>query len=360
VTSGLEPRAFHRRLPGYAPTPLHDAPALAAPLGLGRVSVKDESSRLGLPSFKILGASYATYRLLTSRLGHEPEWHDVEELRVALAPLGAFTLVAATDGNHGRAVARMAALLGYRAHIFVPFGTAAARIDAIASEGATVTVVDGTYDDAVAASAALASADALVVSDTSWPGYTEVPRWVIDGYATIFSEVDEELAARRVALPDVVVVPMGVGALAAAAAEHAPTGAAIVVVEPVDAACGLASAVAGHPAEVPGPHRSIMAGLNCGNVSIVAWPVIENGVAAFVTVADAAAENAMRALARVGIVAGETGAAALAGLHALAADGAAFGTTPELAGRHALVLCTEGATDPANYERIVASPPSGR
>jgi len=351
------PRAFHRRLPGYAPTPLHDVPALATPLGLGRVSVKDESSRLGLPSFKILGASYATYRLLTTRLGSEPEWRDVEELRAALAPLGALTLVAATDGNHGRAVARMAALLGYGAHIFVPLGTATARIDAIASEGATVTVVDGTYDDAVTASAARASDDVLVVSDTSWPGYTEVPRWVIDGYATIFSEVDEQLAAAGVAPPDVVAVPMGVGALAAAAVEHAPTGAAIVAVEPVDAACGLASAAAGHPVEVPGPHRSIMAGLNCGNVSIVAWPVIERGVDAFVTVTDGAAEDAMRELARAGIVAGETGAAALAGLHALAGGGAALGTAPELTGRHALALCTEGATDPANYERIVGAAP---
>jgi diaminopropionate ammonia-lyase len=118
--------------------------------------------------------------------------------------------------------------------------------------------------------------------------------------------------------------------------------------------------VAGHPVEVPGPHRSIMAGLNCGNVSIVAWPVIERGVDAYVTVTDAAAEDAMRALASVGVVAGETGAAALAGLRTLVADGPAFGAVPDLAGRHALVLCTEGATDPANYERIVGSPPSGR
>jgi diaminopropionate ammonia-lyase len=157
--------------------------------------------------------------------------------------------------------------------------------------------------------------------------------------------------------PDVVLVPMGVGALAAAAVEHGPPAATIVVAEPEDAACGLASTIAGHPVEVPGPHRSIMAGLNCGNVSIVAWPVIHRGVHAFVTVTDAAAENAMRALARVGIVAGETGAAALAGLHALADRGPATGTVPELTGRHALVLCTEGATDPVNYARIVGRPP---
>jgi diaminopropionate ammonia-lyase len=353
VTHGSDPRAFHHRLPGYAPTALHDAPTLAVPLGLGRVSVKDESSRLGLPSFKILGASFAIIRLLTARLGHEPEWNDIGELRDALAPLGALTLVAATDGNHGRAVARMAALLGYRGHILVPSATATARIDAIVGEGATVTVVDGMYDDAVAASAALAADDVVVVSDTSWPGYTEVPRWVIDGYATIFAEVDEQLAVAGVAPPDVVVVPMGVGALAAAAVEHAPSAATIVAVEAVDAACGLASAAAGHLVEVPGPHRSVMAGLNCGNVSIVAWPAIRRGVDAFVTVTDAAAEDAMRALARIGIVAGETGAAALAGLRTLVDRGPDFGTAPDLGGRHALVLCTEGATDPANYQRVV-------
>src|SRR5262249_25097264 len=153
----------------------------------------------------------------------EPDWTDVDGLRAALTPLGALTLAAATDGNHGRTVAHMAALLGYDAQIFVPSGTAAARIDGIASEGATVHVVDGTYDDAVLAAAALASDAVLVVSDTSWPGYTQVPRWVIDGYATIFAEIDEQLAIAGAPPPDVVLVPMGVGALAAATVEHAPS-----------------------------------------------------------------------------------------------------------------------------------------
>jgi diaminopropionate ammonia-lyase len=358
VQSDLDPRAFHRRLPEYTSTPLHDAPALAASLGLARVSIKDESNRLGLPSFKILGASWATSRLLTERLGHEPEWRNLDELRAALAPLGLLTFVTATDGNHGRAVARMAALLAYRARIFVPAGTAAARVDAIASEGATVTVVDGTYDDAVVAAAALAADDVLVISDTAWPGYTDVPRWVIDGYATIFAEIDEQLADADAPPLDLVLVPMGVGALAAATVEHAPSTATIVAVEPVDAACGLASKIAGHPVEVPGPHRSVMAGLNCGNVSIVAWPIIDQGIDAFVTVTDTAAEAAMRALAAVGITAGETGAASLAGLQTVAAHGPTVGTVPELAGKHALVLCTEGATDPVNYRRIVGRAPA--
>jgi diaminopropionate ammonia-lyase len=310
--------------------------------------VKDESRRLGLPSFKILGASWAVYQLLVRRLGHEPEWNDLDELRAALAPLGSLTLVAATDGNHGRAVAHMARLLGYAARIFVPAGTAGARIDGIESEGAPVTVVDGTYDDAVRASAALAADDVLVVSDTSWEGYTEVPRTVIEGYATIFAEIDEQLAAA----PDLIVVPMGVGALAAAVVTHYAARATIVVVEPLSAACGMDSAAAGRPVEVPGPHDSIMAGLNCGMVSIVAWPTVSAGADVFVAVDDAAAEAAMRDLAALGIVAGETGAAALAGLRAAVGAG-----VTDLAGRRALVLCTEGATDPVAYRRIVGREP---
>ena len=276
------PTAFHRRWPGYAPTRLVDAPGLASQLGLTSVVVKDESGRFGLPAFKILGASWAVYRLLIARLGAEPEWSDLTELRAALEPLGPLTLVAATDGNHGRAVAHMAARLGLSARIFVPHGTAAARITGIESEGATVTVIDGPYEDAVAVAAALASDDTLVVSDTSWEGYTEVPRAVIEGYDTIFTEVDA-VAAHR---PDLVVVPMGVGTLAAAVVEHYGATATIVAVEPFAANCGLRSAEAGRPVLVPGPHDSIMAGLNCGTVSIVAWPVLQAGVDVFVAISD--------------------------------------------------------------------------
>ena len=340
----VSPNRFHARLPGYAPTPVVDAPGLAAALGLAAVAVKDESHRLGLPSFKILGASWAVYRLLAGRLGREPEWRDLAELRTALAPLGSLTLVAATDGNHGRAVAHMARLLGYGARIFVPAGTAAARIEGIESEGAQVTVVDGTYDDAVRVSAALAADDVLVVSDTSWEGYTAVPLTVIEGYTTIFGEVDAQLAEP----PEVVVVPMGVGALAAAVVLHFAGRATIVVVEPLSAACGMASAEAGRPVEVPGPHDSIMAGLNCGTVSIVAWPTVYAGADVFVAVDDAAAEAAMRDLAAIGVVAGETGAASLAGLRAAVDSG-----LPGLTGKRVLVMCTEGATDPVAYERIV-------
>jgi diaminopropionate ammonia-lyase len=347
-----DPLAFHRGLPGYAVTPLVDAPTLAAELGLDALRVKVESQRLGLPSFKILGASWAVARLLVDRYGTLPDPPTLDDLRAALAADAPITLVAATDGNHGRAVARMARLLGCACRILVPAGTAEARMAGIESEGATVEVVEGTYDDAVAASAALAADDVLVVSDTSWDGYVDVPANVIAGYTTIFAEVDEQLGDDPV---DLVVVPMGVGALTAAVVAHYSDHAAVVAVEPLTAACGMASARAGAPAFVPGPHDSIMAGLNCGTVSLVAWPTVLAGVDAFVAVGDPAAEAAMRDLAALGVVAGETGAASLAGLRALVAHAAEAGV--DVRGRRALVLCTEGATDPTAYERIVGTPP---
>src|SRR5215217_8366526 len=145
------PMRFHRCLPGYEETPLVDAPALADALGVGKVLVKDESSWLGLPAFKVLGASWAVYRSLEERLpeGAFGHWETLEELKERLAPLRPLNLVAATDGNHGRALARVARLLGLGARIFVPEGMAAARREAIAGEGAEVIVVEGTYDEAI-------------------------------------------------------------------------------------------------------------------------------------------------------------------------------------------------------------------
>ncbi len=350
------PLAFHRKLPGYEPTPLVAAPSIASALGVHRVLVKVESSRLGLPAFKMLGASWATYRSLVARLGAEPEWETLDELRVAVAPLGKLTLAAATDGNHGRAVARMAKLLGYASHIFVPDDMVAARIDAIRSEGAEVTIVHGTYDDAVATSAAAAGDTTLVISDTSWPGYTEPPGWVIDGYATIFAEVDDALGGVEV---DAVFLPTGVGAFAAAGVAHyRSSGSAtrLVSVEPSDADCVLESIRAGVMTEVPGPHRSCMVGLNCGNASLIAWPRLQVGLDFCVAIDDHRAEDAMRRLAAEGIVAGETGSAALAGAFGVMAMGGSAEVGLD-ADSDVLVIATEGATDPVNYQRVVGRTP---
>lgn len=319
------PAAFHRRLPGYAPTPLHQAPALEAGLGLGRPWVKDETTRFGLPSYKILGASWAVYRMLTERLGDEPDWADLAGLRAAIASLGPLTLVAATDGNHGRAVARVARWLGHRSRILVPAGTVPARIAAIGGEGAVVDVVPGDYDECVTRAHAAEGPGVLVVTDTGRPGFETVPGWVTDGFGTIVREADEAFAGRT---PSVVMVQMGVGALGAAVVRgFAHRSRVVVVVEPATAACGFRSAAAGHPVTVPGPRPSIMAGLNCGSVSATAWPEFLHGAYGFVTVDDGRAEDAVRDLLAAGIVAGETGAAGLAGLTAVAQQRRRSGST---------------------------------
>jgi len=352
---------YHRRLPGYGRSPLLEAPSLATELGLGRLWVKDESSRLGLPSFKILGASWGVYRALDQHVGGLGEWAGVDELAAALEPHRPLTLAAATDGNHGRAVARMAKLFGLSARIFVPAGTATARIEGIESEGATCEVVDGTYDEAVERSAREAGERCLVISDTSWAGYEDVPRWVIEGYSTIFWEIEDQLSERREAAPDLVVIQIGVGALAAAAVRHfrREGGQALhmVGVEPEQSACVLASMEAGRLVTIPGPHDSIMAGLNCGTPSEVAWPLVSHGFDAYVAVPDERAREGMRALARVDVVSGETGAAGVACLLELLDEPDARGRLGIDENTTALVLSTEGATDPAAYEAIVGTRP---
>jgi diaminopropionate ammonia-lyase len=356
------PLAFHQRLPGYSPTPLIDAPALARLLGIGQLLVKDESSRLGLPAFKILGASWAIYRALEERIGHSIEpWCSMGELAERLAALRPLTLTTATDGNHGRAVAHVAALLGFEAQIYVPAGAAQARIDGIAGEGARVEIVAGTYDDAVERAAQNAGPRCLIISDTAWPGYEDIPRWVIEGYSTILLEIDHELARLGEKNPDLIAVQFGVGALASAVVRHYRRSAPnewprILSVEPLHAACMLASMEAGELVTVPGPHDSIMAGLNCGRPSDIVWPIVSRGIDAFIAIPDERARQAMRALAGIGIVAGETGAAGLAGLIELltGVQNVQHRETLKIdRNTRALILVTEGATDPEAYQRVV-------
>ncbi len=354
-----DPRAarFHRSMPGYASSPLAEAPTAAARLGLSRLAVKLETERFGLPSFKILGASWATCRAL-SRLGGVEPAATFDELCAMSARLDGLTLVTATDGNHGRAVAHMARLLGIAARILVPAGTADARIAAIAGEGAAVEIVDGSYDEAVQRAAALADDEHLVISDTSWPGYEAVPGWVADGYATIFAELAEQLGGGDggTATPPLVAIQIGVGALASAAVRALAAPERVIFgVEPGDAACVLAAVRAGGPVLVPGPHASIMAGLNCGLASPVALPDITAGIAAFCAIGDAAAEQAVRLLYADGLRCGETGASGVAGLLALReAHGEDTWTRLGLGPRPAaLAICTEGPTDPASFARMI-------
>lgn len=309
-----EAREFHRSLPGYAPTVLAGLPSLARELGVGRVFAKDESSRLGLPAFKALGASWAIHRVLRGRPGHGGEAGP------ASAPL---TIVTATDGNHGRAVARFAREFGHRAHIFVPDGVHPAAVQAIRDEGAAVTHVPGSYEAAVGAAARSASEDggALLVQDTAWDGYEDVPGWIVEGYSTLFAEIDDQLRGQGVTAPDLVVVPSGVGSLLQAALVHYRSepgrlNTAVVSVEPVEADCALASVTAGRPVTVR-TGQTIMAGLNCGTLSTLAWPYISRGLDACVRVTDRQAAAAARDLAALGVSAGPCGAAPLAAVRIL-------------------------------------------
>lgn len=368
--SDRAPLRFHRRLPGYEETPLVDAPALGEVLGVSKVLVKDESSRLGLPAFKVLGASWAVYRALEERLpeGAFGDWETVEELKEKLESLRPLNLVAATDGNHGRALAWVARLLGLGARIFVPEDMVTARREAIAGEGAEVIVVEGTYDEAIERSAAEEGERGLVVSDMSWPGYERIPSWVIEGYSTMLWEIDDELERRKEAGPDLVVVQVGVGAFAAAVTRHFRSSQTsrhpkLLSVEPTNAACLLRSAAEGHIVSVPGAHDSIMSGLNCGRPSLVAWPTVSRGIDVLIAVDDEPAREAMRLMAASGIVSGETGAAGLSGLLELLRGGSpgqqqeqreearrALGVNRE---SRILLFNSEGAADPDAYRRLV-------
>jgi len=323
--------AFHASLPGYEPTPLRDLHALATELGLGAVLVKDESNRLGLPAFKVLGASWAVERALRER----PDAH---------------TLVAASAGNHGRAVARVAAWCGMRCRVFLPARSSAARQEAIAAEGAKVMVVDGSYEDAVERAIREArEPGALLVADVGADG---TAAWVIDGYATLFEEAASQGRF------DLLVVPVGVGSLAAAAARFAAArGIRVIGVEPEAAACLTASLAAGEPVTVPTPGTS-MAGLDCAEVSAAAWPSLLHGLSGTLTVSDAEAQAAMRELADAGLAIGDCGAAPLAALRILVGDPdcsalrAAVGLSPA---SRALLVATEGPTDPDSYRRALAA-----
>ncbi|MFF9126310.1 diaminopropionate ammonia-lyase [Streptomyces sp. NPDC014889] len=305
-----EVRDFHTALPGYSPTPLTELPPIAEELGVGRVFVKDESRRLGLPAFKALGASWAVHRILVERAasGAEP---------------GPVVLVTATDGNHGRAVARTARLLGQRAHVFVPRGVHPRAVAAIAAEKAEVTEVPGSYDEAVRRAAEAAAApDAVLVQDTAWPGYERIPGWIVEGYSTLCAEIDEQLSAAGAAEgPDLVSIPVGVGSLAQAVVTHyrsRPSGRApaLLSVEPRSAACVLESLARGEPVTVTGGDTT-MAGLNCGTPSSIAWPYLHGGLDAAVAVPDADSARAAAGLAALGVSSGPCGAAALAGLRAV-------------------------------------------
>ena len=365
-------RAFHRRIPGYQVSPLKSLPRLAALLGLGGVWVKDESFRLSLSSFKVLGGSFAIYSFVKSALGvDELDIFSPEGMAMVKEKLGDLTFAAATDGNHGRGVAWSAKRLGFKSIIYVHHKTSQARIEAIESNGARVVVITGTYDDAVRQVNEDAQKNGWqVISDTSWPGYEDVPRWVMQGYTTMFAEAQEQLAAQGIIKPSHVFAQAGVGSLAAATlgfyAQLFGAGRPrSVVVEPDKAACLFKSAEIGdgEPYSFSGDLDTIMAGLACGDPNPQAWRILWDTADAFVKCPDYVAAKGMRVygVPLAGdpfVVSGESGAASLGALMFIM-------QRPECAplreylglGRDSEVLLinSEGNTDPTYFRRVVWS-----
>ncbi len=353
--------------PRYAPTPLRALDRVAANAGLAAVWYKDESGRFGIGSFKALGGAYAVARLLqrrvAARLGHEVGVADL--VRGGLRDITrTITVTCATDGNHGRSVAAGAQVFGCRCVIFLHRDVSAGREEAIRAFGAEIVRVDGNYDDSVHAATRAAEEHGWeIVSDTSWPGYVDVPRDVMQGYTVMLIEALQQLQTAGARRPTHVFVQGGVGGLAAAVCAHlweemGSEGPITVVVEPERADCLYQSALAGRPAPASGDLSTVMAGLSCGEVSTEAWRILCAGARFFVTIDDAPAIAAMRLLASGGaaterIVAGESATAGLAALLAIAPETMlrqqlALGPDSSI-----LLIGSEGATDPALYRELV-------
>ena len=364
-------RKFHREIPGYKMTPLRSMPNLAQMLGLGGIYIKDEAQRLTLNSFKVLGGSYAVSRYIQKMLGLSDEETTYEYLTSpeCHAKLGNLTFAAATDGNHGRGIAWASMKLGLPCVIYVHKETSQARIDAIRGYGATVEIIDGNYDDAVRKMAEDAAANGwTVISDTSWPGYTEIPTWIMQGYSTLMLEAQEQLLGVGLSKPSHVFVQAGVGAMAASVigfytALFPDDPPIFIVVEPDKAACVFESIKAGDGKchSVKGALDTIMAGLACGDPSPIAFDILEHTADFFLSIPDYIAARGMRILScplhgDPFIISGESGAAPLGALYSVMTDkGAADLREKMKLGPDSTVFMvnTEGNTDPKHFRQII-------
>lgn len=326
--------------PGYAPTPLRSLPSFATACGVAEVLYKDEGHRFELKSFKALGGAYAVERLVAE--------HGSDGV----------TVTCATDGNHGRSVAWGARRAGIRAVIYVHEGVSQGRADAIASFGAEVRREGTHYDDSVRASTAAAAANGWhIISDTSWPGYEETPKAVMQGYAVLAMEIEAQGGK-----PTHIFVQGGVGGLAAGVLSYrweklGPARPLMTVVEPDKAACLFKSAMAGAIRNAEGELDTVMAGLACGEPSILAWKLLSVGADAFMSIPDEAAIQTMRDLAAIGIVGGESGVAGLAGFRIAAMDSAMRAKLQLKPQSRIVVYGTEGATDRDVYKKFVGKAP---
>ncbi|WP_410985049.1 diaminopropionate ammonia-lyase [Bacillus cereus] len=351
---------FHSSIEGYQPTPLLEMPVLSKDLGIKKIYVKDESSRFGIKSFKGLGASYSIFQIvktLWEKEYHSPFhvldiWNDEK-----IKKLGQLTFAAATDGNHGKAVAWFSKLINQNAVIYMPSSSSQSRINAIKEEGGKVVLIDGSFDECVKRCNIDSTVNGWqIVSDTSYPGNMENPKNVLLGYTTIYKEIDQCINEEF----DYIFIPTGVGGVAAAGALYFnyyknSRKTKLVTVEPESSDCLYESLKNNKPSYCTGIQDSIMVGLNCGFPSLSSWEILRNSVYLSLVIPDKYAIQGMRKYHDVGIVSGETGSGSLAGvLSILDKQNKSLADKMELKNSTILILNTEGDTDTENYKRIIS------
>ncbi|MDO5116100.1 MAG: diaminopropionate ammonia-lyase [Synergistaceae bacterium] len=372
-------RAFHESFPQYKITPLAGLDELAKFFGIKKLFIKDESYRFGLNAFKVLGGSFAMARYIAGLTGRPIEELNYDRLtsQELKEETGELTFFSATDGNHGRGVAWAANKLGQKSVIMMPKGSQKARFDNIRKEGAVTTIEEFNYDECVrkAAKAAAETPGGVVVQDTAWDGYEEIPAWIMQGYGTMAMEADRQFEAAAKDRPTHIFIQAGVGSLAGAVVgyfanrypDNPPT---FVVVESDQADCLYRSACAGDGSIriVEGDMQTIMAGLACGEPNKTSWQILRDKVAVFVSLPDWAAANGMRLLGAPlkgdpRVISGESGAAPAGFLYSLMTDDSLTPLREKLAideNSRILLFSTEGDTDPENYRRVVWEGACGR
>lgn len=365
-------RAFHKSFPQYTETPLVRLKQLAKLFNIDEVLVKDEAWRFGLHAFKVLGGSYAIARYIAQQTGRDISTLNYEtltsdELR---EDFGQATFFSATDGNHGRGVAWAANKLGQKSVILMPKGSSQPRLENILREGATASIEDVNYDECVRRVAKMASETkkGVVIQDTAWDGYEEIPAWIMQGYGTMALEADEQMAMLDANPPTHIFVQAGVGSLAGAvvgyfANRYKDTPPVFVVAEADQADCLYRSALAadGKPHNVDGDMQTIMAGLACGEPNITSWEILKNHVTVFVSCPDWVAARGMRILGMPVrgdqvIISGESGAVTTGLLAYIMMDDGLKQLRDDIGldeKSRVLVFSTEGNTDPHNYRHIL-------
>ncbi len=358
-------RHFHQKITGYKPTPLVALNELAALFGVHKILVKDESQRFGLNAFKMLGGSYAIARLLCEKYNLDIDALSFDKLKSSIKEK--MTFATTTDGNHGRGVAWAAQQLGQNAVIYMPKGSAQERVDAILKLGAECIDTDMNYDDTVRFTMQTAQKNGWeVVQDTAWEGYTKIPTWIMQGYATLADEAVEQIASMGIARPTHVLLQGGVGAMAGGvlgylADVYGPKNLHSIIVEPELADCLYRSGVKGEIVNVGGDMATIMAGLACGEPNPLGWEVLRNCATQFVSCQDAVAALVIRVLGNpLGhdprVISGESGAVGLGLLAAVHFNPQREALMHKLkldSNSVVLVISTEGDTDVKHYREVV-------